>query len=489
MKQLLQCFSARLSGRLESEQAVFREGIDRLVYLLTSTAIFSWFRSRAFLSSWLFVVLLMSMQSVQAILTIEVTQGNDKAVRVAVSPFSWNGKKILPEDMASVVEENLRLSGLFAPLPRKDMLSFPSSAKDVVYRDWDILGASYLVTGQVKQEGNRFEVNYQLFDIVRQKSILKGKVRGDESQLRGLAHHISDAVYEKITGIPGDFSTRIMYVTADRKSAEHTDYRLNYADADGQRQREILRSREPILSPSWSPDGSRVAYVSFESGRPAIFVQELATGERQKITDFKGLNSSPVFSPDGRQLALVLSKGENPDVYVMDLATNELSQITSHFSIDTEPDWMPDGKSLIFTSNRGGSAQIYQVGVNRLSNGTVVAEGKPKRLTFTGKFNARAKVFPDGKSLALVHKGQGATEFNIAILDLDTGRLRQLTSARLEDSPSVSPGGRRLIYAVSGGKNGELGIVTADGRVKYRLPSAKGDVREPVWGPSIATQR
>ncbi|WP_422138447.1 Tol-Pal system beta propeller repeat protein TolB [Endozoicomonas sp. ALC020] len=489
MKQQLQWFSAGLSGSFKSKQTVFREDTCRRVYLLISSAIFSWFRSRSVLVSSLFVALLLSMQSAQAILTIEVTQGNDKAVKVAVPPFSWNGKKILPEDMASVVEDNLHFSGLFAALPRKDMLSFPSSAKDVVYRDWNILGASYLVTGEVKQEGNTFEVDYQLFDIVRQKSIMKGRVRGDESQLRGLAHHISDAIYEKITGIPGDFSTRIMYVTADRKSAEHTDYSLNYADADGQRQREILRSREPILSPSWSPDGSRVAYASFETGRPAIYIQELATGKRQKITDFKGLNSSPVFSPDGRQLALVLSKEQNPDIYVMDLATDKLSQITSHFSIDTEPDWMPDGKSLIFTSNRGGSAQIYQIGLERLSNGTVVAEGKPKRLTFTGKFNARAKVFPDGKSLALVHKGQGATEFNIAILDLDTGRLRQLTSARLEDSPSVSPGGRRLIYAVSGGKNGELGIVTADGRVKYRLPSAEGDVREPVWGPSIATQR
>ncbi|MGI9283159.1 MAG: Tol-Pal system beta propeller repeat protein TolB [Endozoicomonas sp.] len=473
MKQLVQWFSIGLMSRSRSGQAVMG----------------NLFRKRGIFNTWLLAVLLMSMQNAQAILTIEVTQGNDKAVKVAVSPFSWSGKKILPEDMASVVDNDLRLSGLFAPLPRKDMLSFPSSAKDVVYRDWNILGASYLVTGQVKQEGSTFEVDYQLFDIVRQKSIMKGKARGVESQLRGLAHHISDAVYEKITGIPGDFSSRIMYVTANRKSVERTDYRLNYADADGQRQREILRSREPILSPSWSPDGSRVAYVSFESGRPAIFVQELSTGKRQKLTGYKGLNSSPVFSPDGKQVALVLSKGDNPDIYVMDLATSKLSQITSHFSIDTEPDWMPDGKSLIFTSNRGGSAQIYQVGVNRLSNGTVVAEGKPKRLTFTGKFNARAKVFPDGKSLALVHKGQGAAEFNIAILDLDTGRLRLLTSARLEDSPSVSPGGRRLIYAVTGNRNGELGIVTADGRVKYRLPSAEGDVREPVWGPSLGTQR
>lgn len=387
--------------------------------------------------------------------------------------------------MAGTIGSDLKLSGLFDPLSRENMLSYPGKETDVYYRDWKVLGASYLLIGQVSQSGGTYTVNYQLFDILRQRSILKGHVRGVESQLRTMSHTISDAVYQKITGIPADFSTRIMYVTAQRHSVDKTDYQLNYADADGKRARVIVRSKEPILSPAWSPDGRQIVYVSFESGKPAIFLQELATGKREKLTDYKGLNSSPVFSPNGKQVALVLSKDGSPNIYVKDLASGKLGQLTRHFSIDTEPDWMPDGNSLVFTSNRGGSAQVYQLDVKHLSDGSVEAVGKPRRLTFKGRFNARAKVFPDGKSLVLVHKGQGSAEFNIAILDLDTSRLRMLTSSTLEDSPSVSPGGRRLIYAAQGGDNGELGIVTADGRVKYRLPSATGDVREPVWGPSI----
>ena len=430
----------------------------------------------------LFVQLMLPLPA-SAELTIEITQGNDRAVRVAVAPFSWDGDKILPEDMAGTISSDLKLSGLFDPLKRESMLSFPSKESDVYFRDWKVLGASYLVTGRVTRSAGTYNVHYQLFDIVRQRSILKGRVRGVESQLRSMAHTISDAVFEKITGITGDFSTRLMYVTAQRHSVDHTDYQLNYADADGKRARVIVRSKEPILSPAWSPDGRRIAYVSFESGKPAIFMQELATGKREKLTDYRGLNSSPVFSPDGKKLALVLSRDGAPNIYVKDLASGKLSQLTKHFSIDTEPDWMPDGNSLVFTSNRGGSAQIYQLDLKHNSDGSVSGVGQPRRLTFKGRFNARAKVFPDGKSLALVHKGQGAAEFNIGILDLDTNRLRLLTSAKLEDSPSVSPGGRRLIYAVQGGEHGELGIVTADGRVKYRLPSATGDVREPVWGP------
>ncbi len=428
--------------------------------------------------------LLLSL-AVQAELVIEITQGNDKAVSIAVSPFSWKGSTVLPEDPAAIIDNDLKLSGLFKAMPRTNMLSFPVNESEVFYRDWQALGAAYLVTGQVSYDGQNYTMGYQLYDVIRGKRVAQGGFTGNSAQLREMAHRVSDAIYEKITGLKGDFSTRILYVTSQRHNAQHTDYQLNYADADGQRDRTIFSSREPVLSPSWSPDGTRVTYVSFEDGRPAIYLQELATGKRKKLTGFKGLNNSPVWAPDGQSIAMVLSKDGNPDIYILDLATNKVSNVSQHYGIDTEPDWMPDGKSIIFTSNRGGSPQVYQQRVSRKSNGVFVPEGKAHRLTFEGRFNARAKVFPDGKSLALVHKGQGATDFNIAVLNLETGRLRLLTTSKLEDSPSIAPGGRRLIYSVQGGQRGELGIVSADGRVKQRLPSAEGDVREPAWGPGV----
>lgn len=450
-------------------------------------------------SGFVLLALLLMTRLSQADLVLEVTQGNDKLTTVAVSPFAWSGNALLPEDLAGIVSNDLTLSGLFTSLPRSNMLSFPSEASEVVYRDWKVLGAAYLVTGRVDKVGQTYTVRFSLFDIVRQHSILSGEVKGVESQLRGVAHAVSDAVYKKITGTEGDFSTRLLYITANMtKPAKEVvkgketinvppvfDYQLKYADADGKRVRTIFRSKEPILSPSWSPDGTKVAYVSFESGRSAIYIQDLATGNRRQVTNFEGINSSPAWSPDGKKLALVLSKSGNPEIYILDLAANKLSQITDHFSIDTEPAWVPDGKSIIFTSNRGGSAQIYELGIVTKGSGLYAADGEPHRLTYVGKFNARGKVFPDGKSIALVHKGEASNDFNIGVLNLETGRLRLLTASTLEDSPSIAPGGRRIIYSAPGKEHGELGIVSLDGRVKYRLPSAVGDVREPVWGPSM----
>ncbi|MTI13752.1 Tol-Pal system protein TolB [Sansalvadorimonas verongulae] len=425
----------------------------------------------------LFGFLLIMVSLARAELTIEITQGNDKAVPVAVVPFAWSGQGVLPEDIAGIVGNDLRLSGQFAPVPTSQFLGFPSKASEVYFGDWRRLGTSYLVIGQVtEQPGSRYRVNYELFDVLAQKSVVRGEVSGNRNQLRSVAHSISDAVYEKITGVRGFFSTRIVYVVANRHNENSTDYKLVYADMDGHRAVPVLQSKEPILAPSWSPDGRRLAYVSFETGRPAIYIQELATGRRERISSFRGLNSAPKWSPDGQKLAMVLSKSGNPDIYVLDLTTRALTQVTRHYAMDNEPSWMPDGKSIVFTSNRGGSAQLYEV---------TLATGKVKRLTFEGRFNARARVFPDGKSLAYIHKGKGDQSYNVAVQEIDTGRMRLLSSSPFEDAPDVSPNGRMLIYSAKGEGKGVLGIISADGRVSFRLPSTEGDVREPAWSPFL----
>lgn len=421
------------------------------------------------------LMLLLCLQQAEADLTIEITQGNDQAVPVAVVPFAWDGKGILSEDIAGIITHDLTLSGQFKPIDRNHFLSLPANADEIFFRDWNMLGATYLVIGQVAAlSDDQYRINYQLFDIVRKVSVFSGEVKGSQVQLRSVAHKISDAVYEKITGISGVFSTKILYVIANRHSVKHTDYRLVYADMDGFRTVTVLRSQEPILAPSWSHDGKKVAYVSFATGRPVIHVQDLATGKRQQMTSFPGMNNAPVWSPDDKKLALVLSRLGNPNIYTLDVATKQLTQVTHHFAIDNEPAWMPDGKSIVFTSNRGGSAQIYQVSV---------AGGDARRMTFEGRFNARAEVFPDGKSIAMVHKAEGQSDYMIAVMSIESGRMTTLTSMPFVDSPAVAPNGKMLIYAGNDGQQGVLGVVSVDGQVSYRLPSNEGDVREPAWSP------
>lgn len=422
-----------------------------------------------------FIGLLVTMLASNAYseLIIRVTQGNDKPTILAVAPVAYSGSS-LPEDISRIVEADLERSGLFKAISRRNMLAFPSKAKDVYYRDWRMLGAEYLVVANMTQvTGGRYQLTFSLLNVTAQKEVLTHRVTGSISQLRDLAHLVSDKVYEEITGIRGAFSTRLAYVTATR-NGKNIKYRLNVSDADGAREKLMLESSQPIMSPSWSPNGKELAYVSFETGRPAIFRQNLVTAARQQLTNFKGLNGAPSWSPDGKKMALVLSKDGNPEIYILDLATRKFTRLTRHFSIDTEPTWMPDGKSLLFTSDRGGSPQIYKLNI---------ASRAVERLTFSGNYNARPSLAPDGRTLAMVHRQSGV--FHIASLDLVTGRTIELTKTRLDESPTVAPNGAMLMYATKQGDTGVLAAVSLDAGVKYILPARQGDVREPAWSPFL----
>ena len=416
--------------------------------------------------------LLLSSASI-AQLEIQVTRGIDNPTSIAVAPFAWDGLGAAPEDFAQIIDSDLARSGQFSPVSRRDMLSLPTRAEDIFYRDWRAIAARYLVIGRVSK-GVQLRVEFALYDVERGIELFSSQVTGPEYEARMVAHRVADAIYEKLTGIQGAFATRLIYVSVTRNPEGKDFYRLTVADADGQRPIVLLEGRDPILAPSWSPDGKEVAYVSFESSRPAIYRQVLATGAREQLTNFRGLNNSPVWSPDGESMALVLSKDGSPDIYLLDLETKQLTRLTRHYAIDTEPTWMPDGKSLLFTSDRGGRPQIYRY---------TLATGKIERVTFEGRYNARARVAEDGRNVALVHQRDG--RFHVAVFDLITERMTVLTETSLDESPSIAPNGSLVIYATKRGERSVLGAVAVDGGVKFSLPARSGSVQEPAWSPML----
>ena len=319
-----------------------------------------------------------------------------------------------------------------------------------------------------------YRVEYELYDLAKQQRLLGMALGGRAKGMRDVAHQIADQIYEKILGVRGAFWTRIAYVTANGVSP-HIQYALMVADSDGFNPQTVVRSGEPLLSPAWSPDGHKLAYVSFERGNSTIYIQEILTGAREVVASFKGINGAPAFSPDGRRLALTLSKSGNPEIYVMDLASKALTPITHHFGIDTEAVWTPDGQSVLFTSDRAGKPQVYQVSASG---------GEPTRLSFEGASNARATVAFDGKKIAMA-QGNGNI-YRIAILDRsfgDSGRWQTVSPGNLDESPSFAPNASMLMYATKEGRRGVLYAVSADGRVRQRLVLADGDVREPAWSP------
>ena len=409
----------------------------------------------------------------QAALTIEITQGVDGAVPIAVVPFGTVAGSSAPaEDIAAIIASDLARSGRFAPLAERDMIARPVEVSQVRFQDWRTLGSENLVIGKIETVGaNQYRIQFRLFDVFRGRQITGHSLPATADQLRYVAHRISDIIYEKLTGQPGAFATRIAYVISEVRNGKKA-YMLQLADSDGYNPKTLLTSAQPLMSPSWSPDGRQLAYVSFEKRRVAVFVQDVFTGKRQELAAFAGINGAPSWSLDGRSMAVTLSRDGNPEIYSMRLSDKKLKRLTSGASIDTEPVWSPDGKSIVFTSDRGGSPQIYRMPAQG---------GRAQRLTFEGNYNASADISPDGKSLALVH-GEGG-RYRIASLDLESSLLRILSDGQLDESPSFAPNGSMIIYATESGHRGVLAAVSSDGRFRQRFSLRKGNVREPVWSP------
>jgi TolB protein len=407
-------------------------------------------------------------------LRIQITKGASEAVPIAVVPFGWEARGAEPPvDVAAVIAADLASSGRFAPMERKDMIGRPTQPEQVRLEDWRLLKTDVVVIGRVlPAESGRYELQFHVFDVYRNQPLMAYSLKAPADNLRGGAHRVADMIFERLTGIPGVFTTRIAYVTVE-KSGDNSTYRLVVADADGANAVEIAESAEPLMSPAWSPDGRRLAYVSFEKKASAIYVQELRTGQRRIISSHPGINGAPAWSPDGQQMAVALSREEgNLDIYVITLDSNEMRRITRNPAIDTEPTWAPDGSALYFTSDRSGGPQTYYV---RLDSENA------RRVTFEGSYNARPRVSPDGRSLAVVHNDRG--NYRVALVDIRRGTVQVLSDGRQDESPDFAPNGSMIIYATRDAGRGVLAAVSTDGRVQQRIAATEGEVREPVWSP------
>lgn len=408
----------------------------------------------------------------QAVLKIDITEGFEGALPIAVMPFQWSGaKKTADGDVSAIIMSDLARSGKFSPVAEKDLIARPQKLEDVDYKTWRIAGMDHIVIGNVdKQADGSYKVQFRLIDILKAEQVLGYSFKATDATLRTVAHEISDYIFTHITGLPGAFNTRIAYVTIKRDKKSYQS-QLQVSDTDGYNPQTLLTSDEPIMSPTWSPDGSELAYVSFENGQAEIYTQNIFTGVRKSRSKYAGLNGSPAWSPDGKKLVMTLSKDGNPDIYILSLADNKLQRLTNHWSIDTEAVWTPDGKSIIYTSSRSGNPQLYQQ--------SVTAKTDPERLTYEGNYNASASVSADGKSVAYVH-GEGNI-YRIAVLELATKSSRILTDGPLDESPVYAPNNSMILFASQEKNEAVLAAVSVDGRQRQRLAFTNGEVREPSW--------
>ncbi|MCK5859112.1 MAG: Tol-Pal system beta propeller repeat protein TolB [Abyssibacter sp.] len=412
--------------------------------------------------------LLLAAIPARADLNIVIDEGVSGALPIAVVPFKTSGQ--LPVDVTAVVAADLKRSGLFDPLPQDRMLAKPSRPEDVQLQNWRAADVDNLVVGEITQvEGGSYNIRFHLIDVYRGKQVIGYDVPATQNGLRSGAHRVADFVFQALTGQRGVFNTRIAYITANGQPGQRT-FELIVADADGHDPRAVVRSGEPLMSPAWSPDRRKMAYVAFDDGESAIFIHELRSGVARELVRKPGINGAPAWSPDGSKIAAALSFGGDPEIYVMNVDGTGERRITNSSAIDTEPTWSPDGQKIAFTSDRGGQPQIYEVDL---------ASGDTRRLTFEGRSNARAQYSPDGKNLILVNLDEQG--YRIGVQELDTRQMRILSRGPLDESPSFAPNGRVIMYARQGG---QLATATTDGRVRQTL-SQQGTVREPAWSPYL----
>jgi TolB protein len=421
-----------------------------------------------------FALLVALTGTADAQLEFEITDFVGKRTPVAIVPFGFEGETpAAPFDIDDVIAADLNRSGRFRPIPETDMLQKPIASVDLDFDDWSILGVEAVVIGKITQTGaNAYSVQFQAFDVFKREQLVGYRMPASRGTMRQVAHRAADMIYEKLTGIPGVFGTKVAYVSAEGSEAER-NFALIVSDMDGENQFTIMESTDPIMSPAWSPDSRQLAYVSFENSVSTIFVQTLRTGNRIKVSSRAGINGAPSFSPDGRKLVLTLGGVDgNLDIHILDLGTRELTRLTTNRAIDTEGTWSPDGQTIFFTSDRSGGPQVYRINVNG---------GSPERVTFEGSYNARPRLSPDGSKLALVTLDRG--NYRVGVFDLEDQELLILSAGQQDESPSFAPNSDSLIYATRQGRNGVLEMVSADGLVRQRLGSGRGDIREPVWSP------
>jgi TolB protein len=406
-------------------------------------------------------------------LTLQIVNGVPSAIPITVVPFGQVGSgPASPINVAAIISMDLDRCGVFRTLPASEIVQSPSTGADIKFATWKQLKQDYIVVGRTSYANGVLTANFELWDVNQQQKLLAMPIAMQGSDLRRVAHQIADQIYQKITGTRGAFDTRIAYITMVGLG-DKAQYSLVIADSDGYNPQTVVRSHEPMLSPTWSPDGSEIAYVSFESGDSAIYIQNVATGARRLVSNRPGINGAPRFSPDGKKLAVSLSFQGNPEIYIMDLGTGALTRLTHNLAIDTEPSWTPDGQNIIFTSDRSGKPQLYEI---------PVTGGTPQRLTFQGQYNADVAVSYDGKQLAMV-QGNGNV-YRIAVMNRSLGGQEHFVSpGNLDESPSWAPNASMLLYAATEGPRGVLYAASADGRVRQRLVLSDGDVREPAWGP------